>query len=55
MFNLDIQLFNMIYSSCCKALGSALGFSTFEGFIIYAGTIVWGVCEASNMMKKAKK
>lgn len=54
MFILDLKLLSMIYGSC-KALGSALGFSTFEGFIIYAGTVVWGICEASNMMKKAKK
>lgn len=34
MFDLDIAIFNFIYSNCLS-LGSALGYGALEGFITY--------------------
>ncbi|WP_204226510.1 hypothetical protein [Clostridium botulinum] len=51
MFDLDIRLFNCIYTNC-KALGSAFGFGAFEGFVLYGGTILMVITEV--MSKKAK-
>ncbi len=51
MFDLDIRLFNCIYTNC-KALGSAFGFGAFEGCILYTGTILMVITTVLN--KKAK-
>ena len=53
MFNLDLQLFNFIYSNC-KHLGGAFGLGAFEGFILYAGFATWGISQVINT-KKAHK
>lgn len=47
-------MFNFIYKNCYE-LGRALGFGVWEGFIIYAGVVVWGVNVASNINKADKK
>ncbi len=51
MFDLDIRLFNCIYTNC-KALGSAFGFGAFEGFILYTGIILMVI--TTTLSKKAK-
>lgn len=51
MFDLDIRLFSCVYTNC-KELGNAFGFGAFEGFVLYAGTILMVITTALN--KKAK-
>ncbi len=51
MFDLDIRLFNYIYSNC-KVLGNAFGFGAFEGFVLYSSTILMVI--TTTLSKKAK-
>lgn len=51
MFDLDIRLFNYIYTNC-KQLGSAFGFGAFEGFVLYSSTILMIITTAIS--KKVK-
>lgn len=51
MFDLDLRLFNCIYTSC-KSLGQEFGFGAFEGFVLYSSTILMVITEV--MSKKAK-
>lgn len=46
-------MFDIIYNAC-KTLGSIFGFGAFEGFIIYAGIVSYGVLRATEG-NKAKK
>ncbi|MBW6411839.1 hypothetical protein [Clostridium weizhouense] len=55
MFDLDIRLFNLIYTQC-RTLGNAFNMGAFEGFVMYAGVVTLGitkVLESNN--KKVKK
>lgn len=51
MFDLDIRLFNYIYTNC-KSLGQAFGFGAFEGFVLYSSTILMAITTAIS--KKVK-
>ena len=51
MFDLDIQLFNFIYSSC-KSLGNTFGYGAFEGLVMYAGLITLGIIKGKGLSKK---
>ncbi|HFD2054535.1 TPA: hypothetical protein ACF2DR_001711 [Clostridium perfringens] len=46
-------MFDIIYNSC-KALGSTFGFGSFEGFIIYAGIVSYGVLRVTEGNKGKK-
>lgn len=52
MFDLDIRLFNYIYTNC-KSLGQAFGFGAFEGFILYTGTILMVITTAISKKEKS--
>lgn len=47
-----LKLFYFIYNYC-RTAGRIFGFGAFEGFVLYAGIIVWGISEAAK--KKVKK
>ena len=51
MFNLDIQLFNFIYSSC-KSLGNTFGYGAFEGLVMYTGIIMLGIIKGKRFNNK---
>lgn len=52
MFNLDIKLFNLLYSYC-KSLGGVFYLGAFEGAILYSGVILLAIIKATE--KKTKK
>jgi integral membrane sensor domain MASE1 len=55
MFNLDLRLFNIIYTHC-KVLGSAFGFGAFEGAVIYCSIILLAIIKVKeSKAKKVKK
>ncbi|NOW07880.1 hypothetical protein [Clostridium beijerinckii] len=55
MFNLDLQIFNFIYSNC-KHLGGAFGYGAFEGFVLYGSVIALAIVKVtdSNVNKEHK-
>lgn len=51
MFNLDLQLFNFIYSNC-KHLGGAFGYGAFEGFVLYGSVIALAIVKVTDINSK---
>ncbi|WP_238899388.1 hypothetical protein [Clostridium sp. YIM B02500] len=51
MFNLDLQLFNFIYSNC-KHLGGAFGYGAFEGFVLYGSVIALAIVKVTDINYK---
>lgn len=51
MFNLDLQLFNFIYSNC-KHLGGAFGYGAFEGFVLYGSVIALAIVKVTDSKSK---
>ncbi|HBJ1647836.1 TPA: hypothetical protein LA462_002351 [Clostridium botulinum] len=51
MFNLDLRVFEFIYSKC-TSLGNTIGFGAFEGFILYTGLILLIIIKVTT--KKVK-
>ncbi|NMF04592.1 hypothetical protein ACUH7Y_09735 [Clostridium beijerinckii] len=51
MFNLDIQLFNIIYSNC-RHLGGAFGYGAFEGLVLYSSVIALAIVKVTDSKSK---
>ncbi|NOW07242.1 hypothetical protein [Clostridium beijerinckii] len=54
MFNLDVQLFNYLYSSC-KLLGNAFYMGAFEGFVLYSSVMVLAIVKVTDSNSKKVK
>lgn len=51
MFNLDLQIFNFIYSNC-KHLGGAFGYGAFEGFVLYGSITALAIVKVRDINSK---
>ena len=49
--DLDIRLFNVIYTNC-RSLGGIFGFSWFEGLVMYSSLVLLGIIKATEKVKK---
>jgi uncharacterized membrane protein YjgN (DUF898 family) len=54
MFDLDIRVFNYVYSNC-RQIGTIFGYGAFEGFIMYSSLISIGLLKLLEAAKKLKK
>lgn len=47
MFDLDIRIFNLIYTQCAS-LGKAFCLGAFEGFVMYSSIVVLAIVKVGE-------